>query len=48
MRTLCMAGALALAVMALAGCHGDGRPGYDGDHHHRDHPHRGDHDRDRS
>ncbi|MDF2381881.1 hypothetical protein JMG10_10420 [Nostoc ellipsosporum NOK] len=44
MRSLRIAGALALAAMVLTGCHRDGRPGYDGDHH-RDHHHRGDHDR---
>jgi hypothetical protein len=51
MRTLKLAGALALAAVALTGCYGD-RPGYNGDHHRGDHHrgdhHRGDRDRDRN
>ncbi|NYT41499.1 hypothetical protein HZY97_12075 [Sphingomonas sp. R-74633] len=42
MRMLRIAGALALASMALSGCYGD-RPGYNGDRHHRGDHHRGDH-----
>lgn len=46
MRILRIAGALALASVALTGCYGD-RPGYNGDrHHHRGDHHHYDHDRD--
>ncbi|MEP9358795.1 hypothetical protein [Sphingomonas sp. KR3-1] len=46
MRMLRLAGALALASVALTGCYGD-RPGYNSDHHRRGDHHRGDHgDRD--